>query len=90
MKGRAVLLLSSSAADAAARVVPGRFHAHAAPADRQGQAGRVGSTRWYLRRGSGARHVFRVTGGKVREVGLADARQTASRARAKRLFASFR
>ena len=50
----------------------------------------VGSTRWYLRRGSGARHVFRVTGGKVREVGLADARQTASRARAKRLFASFR
>ncbi len=90
VRGRALLLLSSGprtrlrgvAAGAATRTLARRI-GRVKPI-------RVGSTRWYLRGGKGGRHVFRVTGGKVREVGLADARQTASRARAKRLFASFR
>lgn len=59
-------------------------------ADRRREARAAPSSARVLRRGSGARHVFRVTGGKVREVGLADARLTSSRTRATRLFASFR
>ena len=90
VKGRAVLLLELRQRDAAARRWP-RAITTRALTRRIGKVRpvEVGSTRWYVGRGSGARHVFRVTGGKVREVGLADVRLTASRARAKRL-ASFR
>ena len=90
VKGRAVLLLSSGPRTRLRKVVTGASTRTLARRIGRVKPIKVGSTRWYVRRGSGARHVFRVTGGKVREVGLADARLTASRARAKRLFASFR
>lgn len=51
---------------------------------------RVGRNVFYLRRGSRARQVFRVQGGRLREVGLADLRLTRTRALAKRFFRSGR
>ncbi|HYI37879.1 MAG TPA: M14 family zinc carboxypeptidase [Thermoleophilaceae bacterium] len=90
VKGRAILLLGSGTRTRLRKVAPGASTRTLTRRIGKVKPIRVGSARWYLRGGAGARHVFRVTGGKVREVGLADARQTASRARAKRLFASFR
>lgn len=51
---------------------------------------RVGENVWFVRRGSRAGHVFKVRGGVVREVGLADRRQTATNRRVKRFFTSNR
>ncbi len=90
VRGRAVLLLSSGPRTRLRKLAPGATTRTLARRVGKIKPIRVGSTRWYLRAGKGARHVFRVTGGKVRETGLADARLTASRTRAKRLFASFR
>lgn len=51
---------------------------------------RVGKNVWYVRRGERAGHVFKVQDGIVREVGLADRKQTATNARVKRFFTSER
>jgi len=90
VKGRAVLLLGSGPRTRLRKLAPGVSTRTLTRRIGRAKPIRVGSVRWYLRWGAGARHVFRVTGGKVREVGLADARLTSSRTRAKRLFASFR
>lgn len=90
VKGRAVLLLSSGKRSQLRKLAPGASTRTLARRIGKVKPIKVGGVRWYVRRGSGARHVFRVTGGKVREVGLADARLTSSRTRATRLFASFR
>ncbi len=90
VKGRAVLALSSSKRSRLRKLAPGARGRTLIRRLGAVKPIRVGSTRWYLKRGSRARHVFRVSGGKVREVGLADLRLTSSRKRAKRLFASFR
>jgi choice-of-anchor B domain-containing protein len=50
----------------------------------------VGKNVWYVRRGQRAGHVFKVQNGVVREVGLADRKQTATNARVKRFFTSDR
>jgi alpha-glucosidase (family GH31 glycosyl hydrolase) len=47
---------------------------------------RVGRNVWYFRKGRNSRHIFKVRGGRVREMGIADARLTESRARAERFF----
>ncbi len=90
VKGRAVLLLSSGRGTRLRGLAPGVSTRTLTRRIGKVRPITVGSVRWYVKRGSGARHVFRATGGKVREVGLADLRLTASRARATRLFASFR
>ena len=51
---------------------------------------RVGKNVWYVKKGKRSRLLFKVRGGKVREVGLADSRLTSSRRRAKRFLNSFR
>lgn len=51
---------------------------------------RVGSNVWYARRGSRARHIFKVHRGKVGEVGLADKKLTRNRRAVKRFFRSDR
>jgi len=40
---------------------------------------RVGRNVWYFRRGRNSRQIFKVQGGRVREMGIADARLTATR-----------
>ena len=79
--GRAVLLLSSSRASSAGRLRVGsparRLRGH--------RRERVGRNVWYLTRGRRARLLFKVRGGRVREVGIASKRLT-RRARATRRF----
>jgi hypothetical protein len=50
---------------------------------------KVGRNSWYLVRGRRARIVVRVSGSRVREVGLADLRLTGTRARARRFLRAF-
>jgi hypothetical protein len=50
---------------------------------------RIGKNRWYVRRGTRSRLVFKTRGGRVREVGLAERGPTAGRKRAKRFLSSF-
>jgi hypothetical protein len=50
---------------------------------------RIGANRWYLRRGRGARLVFKVRAGRVREVGHAPLRLTNTRRKSARLLRSF-
>jgi hypothetical protein len=47
---------------------------------------RVGKNLWYFRKGRNSRHIFKVQRGRVREMGIADARLTKGRVRAKRFF----
>jgi Zinc carboxypeptidase len=54
-----------------------------------GRSFRIGSNRWYLVRARNARIVFKVKGGRVRELGLVNKRLTAGR-RARRTMASWR
>jgi hypothetical protein len=54
-----------------------------------GRRFRIGSNRWYLVRARRARIVYKVRGGKVRELGLVNKRLTAGR-RARRTMASWR
>ncbi|HEX2232737.1 MAG TPA: hypothetical protein VHG69_05185 [Thermoleophilaceae bacterium] len=50
---------------------------------------RIGANRWYLARGSRARLVFKVRGGSVREVGIADLALSGGRISAKRFMRGF-
>jgi hypothetical protein len=54
-----------------------------------GRSFRIGSNRWYVVRGRRARVVFKVKGGKVRELGLVNKRLSAGR-RARRTLGSWR
>ncbi len=51
---------------------------------------RIGPNVWYVARGRGSRHVFKTRGGKVREIGIADKRLTASRQGAGNLLRAYR
>ena len=90
--GRVVLLLTSSKLYSARRVRVGT--GTRTMRRRIGRRGvrsvRVGKNRWYLRRGKGVTLVFKVRRGRVRELGLADARLTRTRARARRFLRSYR
>lgn len=89
VKDRAVLLLGSQARYRArglrigsrTRTLRRRLH--------RPKGYRVGANTWYLARGHGARIVFRVRAGKVREIGLADLALTAGKARVRRFLRSF-
>ena len=50
---------------------------------------RIGKNRWYIARGSKARLVFKVRGGRVQEVGLAEMGLTRRSAAARRFLGSF-
>jgi len=52
----------------------------------RGPGVRVGRNVWYFRKGRNSRQIFKVQGGRVREMGIADARLTATTPRAKRFF----
>jgi len=50
----------------------------------------IGSNRWYLKRAKTARLVFKVKGGKVREIGVVNKRFTSSRSKARKTLAAWR
>ena len=50
----------------------------------------TGSNAWYTKRAKSARLVFKVKGGKVRELGLVNKRLTSTRQKARRTLASWR
>jgi hypothetical protein len=85
-----VLLLSSGARSRVRGVAPGASTATLRRRIGRVKGYKVGTNRWYLRKGGGARQVFRVSRGRVREVGLADARLTRTRRGALRFLRSFR
>ena len=90
VRERAVLLLTSSRRYSARGVRAGSSLRTLRRQIRGLSAFRVGANTWYLRRGrGGARLVFKVRGGRVRELGLADGRLTASRRPARRFLGSF-
>ena len=51
---------------------------------------RIGSNRWYVKKAETARLVFKVKGGRVREVGLVNKKFTSNRAKARRTLAAWR
>jgi hypothetical protein len=84
IRGRAIFMTTSSAHYAAFGVRPGvRPHRLA------GRRFRVGLNTWVLRRGKRATVLFKVRGGRVLEVGLADRRLTSTRSKARRYLRSF-
>jgi hypothetical protein len=50
---------------------------------------RIGSNRWYVRRAKSARLVFKVRGGKVREIGIVNKKFTSTRAKARRTLGAW-
>lgn len=90
LRGRAVLALSSSKRTSIRRLRPGASRRSLRRRLGRRRGIKVGRNVWYLARGSKATHVFKVSRGRVREVGLADRRLTRGRKRAKRFLTSFR
>jgi hypothetical protein len=89
-RGRAVLALSSHPVHAVKRVRNGTSLRALRRRVRGERRFRIGRNSWYLVRGRHARIVFRVSGARVREVGLADLRLTSTPARARRFLRAFR
>ena len=50
----------------------------------------IGRNRWYVKRAKRARTVFKVSGGKLREIGLVNKRFASNRAEARRTLSSWR
>jgi hypothetical protein len=50
----------------------------------------IGKNRWYLVRTTRARGVFKVNGGKLREIGLVNKRFASTRTKARRTLSSWR
>jgi choice-of-anchor B domain-containing protein len=90
LRGKASLVLTSSRRSKlrGVNVGDGVRELRDRTGDRRGV--RIGKNVWFVRRGQRAGHVFKVQNGIVREVGLADRRQTATNARVKRFFTSER
>ena len=86
LRGRAILLLSSSRQTVVGGVRTGA--SAGALSKRKGvrRGVRVGRNVWYARRSRGRTLVFKVRSGKVAEVGLANGGLTANRAGVKRFF----
>jgi hypothetical protein len=85
-RGRAVLVLSSSRRHRAFGLRPG---SRARKLRGRARRIRIGPNTWYLRRVRGATLVFKVRGGRVRELGLASSRSTRGRRGAGRFLRSF-
>jgi hypothetical protein len=84
-RGRAVFIGTTST-----RFVVGARRPGGSARGLRGMRVRVGVNVWVVRRGRGATRLFKVRGGRVRELGLADRRLTRSRRSAKALLRSFR
>jgi beta-glucosidase len=90
VKGRAVLLLTANPHYALSGVRAGQPVTVARTHLKLGRAFRIGRNTWYLTRVRGGRRgVLRVQHGLVLEVGITQARLTASRSAGRRLLASF-
>lgn len=90
LRGKASLVLTSSRRSAVRGVNVGDSVRELRDRTGNRRGVRVGKNVWYVRRGARAGHVFKVHDGVVREVGLADRKQTATNARVKRFFTSGR
>ncbi|MDQ4049904.1 MAG: metallophosphoesterase [Actinomycetota bacterium] len=87
--GRAVLALSSHPAYAVKRVRNGTSLRRMRRRLRGERRFKVGRNSWYLMRAKQARIVFKVSGSRVREVGLADLGLTSTPRKARRFLRSF-
>ena len=76
VRGRALLVLTSSRRYAIRRVRPGMRTAALRRRLRGERRVRVGVNVWYVLRGPKSTYVFKTRAGKVREIGLADKRLT--------------
>ena len=88
--GRAILALTSSRRYGMRGIRPGYRTRTVRRRLRGERRFRVGVNTWLLARGRKATLVFKVRRGRVREIGIADRRLTATRRRASRLLRSFR
>jgi len=88
-KGKALLALTTSRAFRARRIRVGSSR-RAVTRRVGGRPIKIGSNRWYLKRGKRSTLVFKVRRGKVRELGVANKRLTSSRRKARRTLASWR
>ena len=86
LRNRAILVLTSSRRFPLARVRVGQSTRTLRRRLRGERSVVVGKNRWYFTSASKSRLVFRVQGGKVREVGLAAGSITRSRLRTARLL----
>ena len=89
VRGRAVLVLSSSRHYRIRGVTNGTRVRTLKRRIRGLRSIQVGPNRWYLRRGAQARWAFKVRRGRVREIGLADRRLTGTRRATRRFLRSF-
>ena len=90
LRGRAVLVLSSGARTTVGGVRPGTTLRALRRRYRGIRGVRVGRNVWYSVRTRGSTRVFKVQGGRVTEVGLADGRVSANRVLLRRLLLSVR
>jgi len=90
LRGKALLVLTTSRRTTVRGVNVGDTRRELLRKTGRRRGVRVGRNVWYVRRGERAGHVFKVRGGVVREVGIADRRQTATNRRVKRFFTSDR
>jgi 3',5'-cyclic AMP phosphodiesterase CpdA len=89
VRGRAVLILTSSGHFRAKRVPPGMRVRTMRRRVRDERRFRIGRNTWYLARGRGATVVYRTQRGRVRAIGLADRRLTGGRRAARRFLRGF-
>jgi hypothetical protein len=89
VSGRAVLILSSSRHYRIKGITRGSLPRALRARFRRTRSFRIGANRWYLARGRAARLVFKVRGGRVREVGIADFALTRGRQQARRFLRGF-
>ena len=87
--GKAVLILTNSPRYRTSGVRRGTRAAVLRRRLRTGSGIRIGGNLWYVKRGPKNTRVFKVRGGRVRELGLAGKRLTKGRRATRRLFGSF-
>ncbi len=89
VRGRAVLVLTSSPAFSLNGIRRGDTTALVSQTLRGARSIRIGATTWYLARGRKTRLVVKVQGGTVRELGIADKRLTGSRTQLRRFLTAW-
>ena len=88
-QGKALLALTTSRSFRARRIRVGSSR-RSVTRRVGGRPIKIGSNRWYLKRGKRSTLVFKVRRGKVRELGVVNKRLTSSRRKARRTLASWR
>jgi beta-glucosidase len=89
VRGRAILILTSSRHYALRTIRAGEKLTWASRAVRLDRAMRIGRNQWFLVAHPGGRGILRVQHGRVQELGIVDRRLTGNRRAARRLLASF-